>query len=70
MNNLSHKQVINHLNKLLGEDVTSAFEEQLQNAGEHGYPSFSVENSKGKEIQVMVDWDKEADVLSYSIYSV
>jgi hypothetical protein len=69
MNKLSHEQVIEELNKLLGEDVSNSFEEQLQIAGDHGYPSFSVRNSKGTEIQVIVDWDKEADILSFSFYS-
>ncbi|WP_042148701.1 hypothetical protein [Paucisalibacillus sp. EB02] len=69
MNNLNQEQTIQQLNDLLGEDVTQIFEEQLKIAGEHGDPSFVVKNSKGEEIHVSVEWDKEADVLHYSIHS-
>lgn len=69
MNHLNQEQTIHQLNELLGEDVTNLFEEGLKNAGEHGHPSFVVKNSKGAEIQVSVEWDKEADVLYYSIHS-
>ena len=69
MQNLSHEQVIEKLTKILHEDITDSFEEQLENAGDHGYPSFLVKNSKGREVQIKVDWDKEADILSFSIDS-
>ncbi|WP_026905846.1 hypothetical protein [Paucisalibacillus globulus] len=69
MHNLSHNQAIEKVNELLGEDLRYNFEEQLETAGDHGYPSFLVKNSKGKEVQIMVDWDKEADILSFTIGS-
>ncbi|MEN2465095.1 hypothetical protein [Ornithinibacillus sp. JPR2-1] len=63
----SHDQIIKELNELLNEDVTNAFEEQLKDAGEHGIPSFIISNQEGKEIEVAVEWDKEADQLYYKI---
>lgn len=67
MMNLSHEEVIKQLKDILKEDITRTFKEQLSLAGEHGEPSFIVENSEGKAIEVFVEWDKEADQLFYSI---
>jgi hypothetical protein len=68
MTNLNQEQAVKQLNELLGEDVTRTFEEQLQIAGEHGNPNFIVKNSKGTEVLVSVEWDKEADVLHYLVH--
>ncbi|MFD2045386.1 hypothetical protein ACFSTA_17010 [Ornithinibacillus salinisoli] len=67
MRNLKREQAIELLNDLFGENVKEKFEEQVKNAGEHGNPSFVINNAEGKMVEVKVDWDKEADVLSYSI---
>ncbi|GGA81336.1 hypothetical protein [Ornithinibacillus halotolerans] len=68
MKYLSHEKAINHVNNILGEDVSKEFEKQLSVAGEHGDRNFFVGNSKGKEIEVGVEWDKEADQLTYFIH--
>ncbi|WP_010098775.1 hypothetical protein [Ornithinibacillus scapharcae] len=70
MLNLSHEEVIKELKEILKEDITNRFEEELSNAGEHGEPSFMVENREGKAVEVFVEWDKEADQLFYSIEEV
>jgi hypothetical protein len=67
MDKLTHEEVIKQLNEILHEDVTKAFEEQLENAGEHGHPNFSVSNNEGKTVEIGVEWDKEADQLYFSI---
>ncbi|MFS0672146.1 hypothetical protein [Ornithinibacillus sp. 179-J 7C1 HS] len=67
MNQLSHEEVIKQLNKLLSEDVTEVFEEQLREAGEHGNPSFTISGRNGMEIVVAVEWDKESDQLYFRI---
>ncbi|WP_047985999.1 hypothetical protein [Ornithinibacillus californiensis] len=67
MEKLTHEEMIKRLNELLDEDVTKPFEEQLENAGEHGHPSFAVSNSEGKTVEIGVEWDKEADQLYFTI---
>ncbi|RDW17767.1 hypothetical protein [Oceanobacillus chungangensis] len=67
MKNLPLSQAIKLINVILEEDVTNKFNEQAENAGEHGDPSFVVTNSRGESVEVFVDWNKEEDVLSYSI---
>ncbi|RLL46619.1 hypothetical protein D8M04_05280 [Oceanobacillus piezotolerans] len=67
MDNLTREQTLDMLNDLLEEDVSSKFNEQLQYVGEHGEPSFVVANNEGKSVEVFVDWNKEADLLSFSI---
>lgn len=39
----------------------------MQVNGEHGYPSFLVTSSRGESVEVLLDWNKEEDILSYSI---
>ncbi|PAE27930.1 hypothetical protein CHI07_17195 [Paenibacillus sp. 7884-2] len=67
MKNLTRDQAIERLNLLLHEDVADILNEQVKNAGEHGDPSFLVTNSRGKSVEVFLDWNKEEDILSYSI---
>ena len=67
MKNLPRSQAIKIINEILEEDVTDKFNEQVENAGEHGDPSFVVTNSRGESVEVFVDWNKEEDILSYSI---
>ncbi|MFD1607437.1 hypothetical protein [Oceanobacillus luteolus] len=67
MKNLTREQAIQFVNDLFKEDLSSAFNEQADQAGENGDPSFVVKNSKGDEVEVFVDWNKEEDILSYAI---
>ncbi|AXI09288.1 hypothetical protein CUC15_10285 [Oceanobacillus zhaokaii] len=67
MKNLPRSEAIKIVNVILEEDVTDKFKEQAENAGEHGDPSFVVTNSHGESVEVFVDWNKEEDILSYSI---
>ncbi|AXI08492.1 hypothetical protein CV093_06290 [Oceanobacillus sp. 143] len=67
MKNLPRSQALIIINEILEEDVTDKFNEQAENAGEHGDPSFVVTNSRGESVEVFVDWNKEEDILSYSI---
>lgn len=64
---MTKEQIIERLIELLGEDITAKFNEQAENAGEHGDPSFVVTNSKRESVKVFVDWNEEEAILSYSL---
>ncbi|WP_249870078.1 hypothetical protein [Oceanobacillus saliphilus] len=67
MEYLTREQAIEKLNDLLEDDVKENFMEQEKNAGEHGDPTFVVSNRKGFSAEVGIDWNKEADLLIYTI---
>jgi hypothetical protein len=67
MEHLTYEQTIEQLTELFGENIKNTFDEQLKQAGEHGTPNFNLENSKGQSVEIWVDWDKESDLLSYTI---
>ncbi|GIO25874.1 hypothetical protein [Ornithinibacillus bavariensis] len=67
MEKLTYEQAIEQLTKLFGENVKNTFDEQLKIAGEHGIPNFNLENNEGLSVEIWVDWDKESDLLSYTI---
>ncbi|WP_067729631.1 hypothetical protein [Oceanobacillus damuensis] len=67
MKNLTREQAIEKLNNLLEDEVQANFMEQEKKAGEHGDSTFLVSNRKGFTAEVEIDWNKEADLLTYSI---
>lgn len=67
MKNLTREQALGIVNDVLKEDLDKSFNQQVINAGERGEPSFMLTNSKGESVEVFVDWNKEEDVLSYTI---
>lgn len=67
MKNLTRDNAIVILNGLLEENVIEKFNEQEENAIEHGDPGFIVTNKKGESVEVLIDWNEEEAILSYSI---
>ncbi|MFC2949897.1 hypothetical protein [Virgibacillus sediminis] len=64
---LSREEALKKLNEILDENVQENFTEQERKAGEFGHSSFLVSNRKGSTAEVGIDWDKEADELTYSV---
>ncbi|WP_156288507.1 hypothetical protein [Oceanobacillus salinisoli] len=70
MKNLTREQAIERLQEILGENVREKFEKEEKNAGEHGDPNFAISNNEGTTVEVYIDWNKEEDLLSYSLEDV
>ncbi|MFD1038622.1 hypothetical protein ACFQ3N_09480 [Virgibacillus byunsanensis] len=67
MKDLTNEQAIEILNELFGENIKPKFYTQLENAGKHGDNSFVISNSEDTNVEVLVEWNNEKDVLVYSI---
>lgn len=59
MKNLTREQAIEMVNDLLKEDLTNKFNEQADNAGEHGDPIFVVSKSQGNTYAINEDFNSE-----------